>query len=107
MSRRTIDSFLNLGLNNPNPLVRAMSLKGLSSSLMQPQKVRREQGGGFREEGGAVEKSLRSRSPRKGWMRKARQAGAGRGIGEGWGHPAALRSAAGPRLSGPQGAQRL
>uniref|UniRef100_A0A8C6DN60 Maestro heat-like repeat family member 5 n=1 Tax=Moschus moschiferus TaxID=68415 RepID=A0A8C6DN60_MOSMO len=39
MSRRTIDSFLNLGLNNPNPLVRAMSLKGLSSSLMQPQKV--------------------------------------------------------------------
>ncbi|KAI4539923.1 hypothetical protein MG293_010318 [Ovis ammon polii] len=39
MSRRTIDSFLNLGLNNPNPLVRAMSLKGLCSSLMQPQKV--------------------------------------------------------------------
>lgn len=48
MSRRTIDSLLNLGLNNPNPLVRAMSLKGLCSSLMQPQKVRREQGGGFR-----------------------------------------------------------
>lgn len=87
MSRRTIDSFLNLGLNNPNPLVRAMSLKGLSSSLMQPQKVRREQGGGFREEGGAVEKSLRSRSPRKGWMRKARQAGAGRGIRGGLGTP--------------------
>uniref|UniRef100_A0A8C2RLX8 Maestro heat-like repeat family member 5 n=1 Tax=Capra hircus TaxID=9925 RepID=A0A8C2RLX8_CAPHI len=39
LSRRTIDSFLNLGLNNPNPLVRAMSLKGLCSSLMQPQKV--------------------------------------------------------------------
>ncbi|KAF4022189.1 hypothetical protein G4228_014229, partial [Cervus hanglu yarkandensis] len=39
MSRRTIDSVLNLGLNNPKPLVRAMSLKGLSSSLMQPQKV--------------------------------------------------------------------
>lgn len=56
MSRRTIDSFLNLGLNNPNPLVRAMSLKGLSSSLMQPQKVRREQG---REDEGAVENSLR------------------------------------------------
>lgn len=52
-----------------------MSLKGLCSSLMQPQKVRREQGGGFREEEGAIEKSLRHRSPRKGWMRKAQQAG--------------------------------
>lgn len=77
MSRRTIDSVLNPGLNNPNPLVRAMSLKGLSSSLMQPQKVRRQQGGGFREEEGAVEKSLRGRSHQKGWMSKAQQAGAG------------------------------
>ena len=50
MSRRTTDSLLNLGLNNPNPLVRAMRLKGLSSSLMPPQKVRRQRGGGFREQ---------------------------------------------------------
>lgn len=35
-----MDSFLSLGLNNPNQLVRTMSLKGLSSTLMHPQKVR-------------------------------------------------------------------
>uniref|UniRef100_A0A8D1UBT4 Maestro heat like repeat family member 1 n=1 Tax=Sus scrofa TaxID=9823 RepID=A0A8D1UBT4_PIG len=39
VSRRTMDSFLSLGLNNPNQLVRTMSLKGLSSTLMHPQKV--------------------------------------------------------------------
>ncbi|XP_040350511.1 maestro heat-like repeat family member 5 isoform X2 [Herpailurus yagouaroundi] len=39
MSRRTVDNFLSLGLNNPNQLVRAMSLKGLSSALMHPEKV--------------------------------------------------------------------
>ncbi|GAB5584274.1 maestro heat-like repeat family member 5 isoform X8 [Prionailurus iriomotensis] len=39
MSRRTLDNFLSLGLNNPNQLVRAMSLKGLSSALMHPEKV--------------------------------------------------------------------
>ncbi|XP_039088881.1 maestro heat-like repeat family member 5 isoform X3 [Hyaena hyaena] len=39
MSRRTMDNFLSLGLNNPNQLVRAMSLKGLSSILMHPKKV--------------------------------------------------------------------
>nr|XP_023504819.1 maestro heat-like repeat family member 5 isoform X7 [Equus caballus] len=38
-SRKTMDNFLNLGLNNPNQLVRAMSLKGLSSILMHPKKV--------------------------------------------------------------------
>ncbi|KAF4016939.1 hypothetical protein G4228_008512, partial [Cervus hanglu yarkandensis] len=46
MSRRTIDSVLNLGLNNPNPLVRAMSLKGLRSSLMQPHKEQEGMRGG-------------------------------------------------------------
>nr|XP_031546287.1 maestro heat-like repeat family member 5 isoform X2 [Vicugna pacos] len=40
MSRKTMDNFLSLGLNNPNQLVRAMSLKGLSSILLQPKKVR-------------------------------------------------------------------
>ncbi|KAF5919499.1 hypothetical protein HPG69_011514 [Diceros bicornis minor] len=38
-SRKTMDNFLNLGLNNPNQLVRAMSLKGLSSILMHPKKA--------------------------------------------------------------------
>ncbi|EPY83999.1 hypothetical protein CB1_000514001 [Camelus ferus] len=51
MSRKTMDNFLSLGLNNPNQLVRAMSLKGLSSILLQPKKVRgrrerRRPGGG-------------------------------------------------------------
>ncbi|XP_034868167.1 maestro heat-like repeat family member 5 [Mirounga leonina] len=39
ISRRTMDNFLSLGLNNPNQLVRAISLKGLSSILMHPKKV--------------------------------------------------------------------
>ncbi|XP_047584221.1 maestro heat-like repeat family member 5 isoform X1 [Lutra lutra] len=39
VSRRTMDSVLSLGLNHPNQLVRAMSLKGLSSTLMHPKKV--------------------------------------------------------------------
>uniref|UniRef100_G1L3U8 Maestro heat-like repeat family member 5 n=1 Tax=Ailuropoda melanoleuca TaxID=9646 RepID=G1L3U8_AILME len=39
VSRRTLDNLLSLGLNNPNQLVRAMSLKGLSSTLMHPKKV--------------------------------------------------------------------
>ncbi|XP_059024692.1 maestro heat-like repeat family member 5 isoform X4 [Mustela lutreola] len=39
VSRRTVDSFLSLGLNHPNQLVRAMSLKGLSSTLVHPKKV--------------------------------------------------------------------
>ncbi|XP_004405643.1 PREDICTED: uncharacterized protein LOC101375189 [Odobenus rosmarus divergens] len=39
ISRRTMDKFLSLGLNNPNQLVRAMSLKGLSSILMHPKKT--------------------------------------------------------------------
>uniref|UniRef100_A0A8C7B8Q2 Maestro heat-like repeat family member 5 n=1 Tax=Neovison vison TaxID=452646 RepID=A0A8C7B8Q2_NEOVI len=39
VSRRTVDSFLSLGLNHPNPLVRATSLKGLSSTFMHPKKV--------------------------------------------------------------------
>lgn len=39
MSRRAVDNFLSLGLSNPNQLVRAVSLKGLSSILMHPKKV--------------------------------------------------------------------
>ncbi|XP_008591362.1 PREDICTED: maestro heat-like repeat family member 5, partial [Galeopterus variegatus] len=38
VSRRRMDKFLSLGLHNPNQLVRAMSLKGLSSALMHPEK---------------------------------------------------------------------
>ncbi|XP_032272001.1 maestro heat-like repeat family member 5 [Phoca vitulina] len=39
ISRRTTNNFLSLGLNNPNQLVRAISLKGLSSILMHPKKA--------------------------------------------------------------------
>uniref|UniRef100_A0A8C0L1Q4 Maestro heat-like repeat family member 5 n=1 Tax=Canis lupus dingo TaxID=286419 RepID=A0A8C0L1Q4_CANLU len=39
MSRRAMDNFLSLGLSSPNQLVRAMSLKGLTSILMDPKKV--------------------------------------------------------------------
>ncbi|KAM6171856.1 maestro heat-like repeat family member 5 [Erethizon dorsatum] len=39
MSQRAMDNLLSLGLNSPNWLVRAMSLKGLSSILMNPKKV--------------------------------------------------------------------
>ncbi|XP_062935354.1 maestro heat-like repeat family member 5 [Cynocephalus volans] len=38
VSRRRMDKFLSLGLHNPNQLVRAMSLTGLSSALMHPEK---------------------------------------------------------------------
>ncbi|XP_045416419.1 maestro heat-like repeat family member 5 [Lemur catta] len=37
-SRRTMNNFLSLGLKNPNQLVQALSLKGFSSTLMQPEK---------------------------------------------------------------------
>nr|XP_012638090.1 maestro heat-like repeat family member 5 [Microcebus murinus] len=37
-TRRTMNNFLNLGLKNPNQLVQALSLKGFSSTLMQPEK---------------------------------------------------------------------
>ncbi|XP_045037533.2 maestro heat-like repeat family member 5 isoform X2 [Desmodus rotundus] len=39
LPRKTMDNFLSLGLNNPNQLVRAMSLVGLSSTLLHPKKV--------------------------------------------------------------------
>ncbi|XP_077927780.1 maestro heat-like repeat family member 5 [Halichoerus grypus] len=39
ISRRTMNNFLSLGLNNPNQLVQAISLKGLSSILMHPKKA--------------------------------------------------------------------
>ncbi|XP_036904637.1 maestro heat-like repeat family member 5 [Sturnira hondurensis] len=39
LSRKTMDDFLSLGLSNPNQLVRAMSLVGLSSTLLHPKKV--------------------------------------------------------------------
>ncbi|KAM5315103.1 maestro heat-like repeat family member 5 [Glossophaga mutica] len=39
LSRKTMDDFLSLGLNNPSQLVRAMSLVGLSSTLLHPKKV--------------------------------------------------------------------
>ncbi|XP_077022760.1 maestro heat-like repeat family member 5 isoform X2 [Tamandua tetradactyla] len=38
-SRKAMASFLSLGLTNSNQLVRALSLQGLSSTLMQPEKV--------------------------------------------------------------------
>ncbi|XP_075406641.1 maestro heat-like repeat family member 5 [Tenrec ecaudatus] len=40
VSHRALDSFLSLGLRSHSRLVQAMSLKGLSSLLMQPKKVR-------------------------------------------------------------------
>ncbi|KAF6100213.1 hypothetical protein HJG60_013190 [Phyllostomus discolor] len=39
LSRKTMDYLLSLGLNNPNQLVRAMSLVSLSSTLLHPKKV--------------------------------------------------------------------
>uniref|UniRef100_A0A671F851 Uncharacterized protein n=1 Tax=Rhinolophus ferrumequinum TaxID=59479 RepID=A0A671F851_RHIFE len=39
VSRKSVNNFLSLGLNNPNHLVRAMSLQGLRSILMHPKKV--------------------------------------------------------------------
>lgn len=40
MSWKTMYNSLNLGLSSRNQMVRAMSLKGLSSTLMHPKKVR-------------------------------------------------------------------
>ncbi|XP_036194129.1 maestro heat-like repeat family member 5 [Myotis myotis] len=40
MSRKIMNKFLTLGLHNTSQLVRALSLMGLSSVLMQPKKVR-------------------------------------------------------------------
>lgn len=40
VSRKVMDHSLNLGLSNRNQTVRALSLKGLSSTLMHPYKVR-------------------------------------------------------------------
>ncbi|XP_010637571.1 maestro heat-like repeat family member 5 [Fukomys damarensis] len=42
VDQRAMNSLLSLGLNSPNWLVRAMSLKGLSSTLMNPKKERAE-----------------------------------------------------------------
>ncbi|XP_006152163.1 maestro heat-like repeat family member 5 isoform X2 [Tupaia chinensis] len=39
VSRRAVDNCLSLSLSNSSQLVRAMSLKGLSSTLMHPKKV--------------------------------------------------------------------
>lgn len=70
ISRRTTNNFLSLGLNNPNQLVRAISLKGLSSILMHPKKVR----------GGAAHSYARKTSGRRRHLRRASTAGpAGRG----------------------------
>lgn len=69
MSRRAMDNFLSLGLSSPNQLVRAMSLKGLTSILMDPKKVR----------GGAARSCARKASRRR-HARRASPAGlAGRG----------------------------
>lgn len=43
MSWKTMYNSLNLGLSSRNQMVQAMSLKGLSSTLMHPKKVRREE----------------------------------------------------------------
>lgn len=40
VSWKTMYNSLNLGLSSRNQMVRAMSLKGLSSTLMRPKKVR-------------------------------------------------------------------
>jgi hypothetical protein len=39
MSRKVVSNSLNQGLRNPNKLVQAMSLNGLSSILVHPKKV--------------------------------------------------------------------
>lgn len=40
MSRKAVDNSLKLGLSHRNHIVRAMSLKGLGSTLVRPKKVR-------------------------------------------------------------------
>uniref|UniRef100_H0XHH5 Maestro heat like repeat family member 5 (gene/pseudogene) n=1 Tax=Otolemur garnettii TaxID=30611 RepID=H0XHH5_OTOGA len=45
-SRRTMSNSLSLGLRNPNELVQALSLKGFSSTLINPKKERAEVRGG-------------------------------------------------------------
>lgn len=64
-----MSKFLSLGLHNPNQLVRALSLTGLSSVLMQPKKVRgpRSTGVGGGWAGGGT------------WKRASMTGGAGRG----------------------------
>lgn len=42
MSWKAMYNSLNLGLSSRNQMVRAMSLKGLGSTLMHPKKVRRK-----------------------------------------------------------------
>ena len=69
-----MDNFLSLGLNNPTQLVRALSLVGLSSTLLHPKKVRGDLPtpvlAGF-PGGEAFEKSLSDRWwDWKGWMGK-------------------------------------
>nr|XP_026258855.1 maestro heat-like repeat family member 5 [Urocitellus parryii] len=39
VNQRSMVNFMNLNLKNPNPLVRAMSLQALSSTLMHPNKM--------------------------------------------------------------------
>nr|XP_027804136.1 maestro heat-like repeat family member 5 [Marmota flaviventris] len=39
VNQRSMVNFMNLNLKNPNPLVRAMSLQALSSTLMHPKKM--------------------------------------------------------------------
>lgn len=54
MTRKTMNKFLTLGLTNPSHLVRALSLTGLSSVLMQPKKVREAPNPGGLSAGGGV-----------------------------------------------------
>lgn len=78
-----MSKFLSLGLHNPNQLVRALSLTGLSSVLMQPKKVRGPRstgvGGGLGRRG-HLEKSLHDRWGWKGADREAGRAGGGCGV---------------------------
>lgn len=68
-----MDNFLSLGLSSPNQLVRAMSLKGLTSILMDPKKVR----------GGASRSCARKASRRRHARRASRRVQLGGVHGEG------------------------
>lgn len=72
MSQKSVDDCLSLSLNNPNQLVRAMSLKGLRSTLMHPKKVR-----------GDAASTTPWQAP--GWQRRLQRASTAAGIARGGG----------------------
>lgn len=64
VSWKTMYNSLNLGLSSRNQMVRAMSLKGLGSTLMHPKKVR---GRNLRDIPSAIPEGSQGGHKRSGW----------------------------------------